>query len=131
MTIAYDRTQKAAKRAFSGWHISKQSEAVATCIAKMWDQWLRLLLRGRSPEPMIAGLLKYSRAVLALDERVAHADGIGLWVEFLPEDLQRGVAVEFTEVVFAVLPRNLLRKRQLRLLILVEEDLPRRAVGLR
>ena len=72
-----------------------------------------------------------SWSVLALDERVAHADGIGLWVECLPEDLQRGIAVEFTEVVFAVLPHILLRKGQLRLPILVEEDLPRRAVGLR
>ena len=62
---------------------------------------------------------------------VALASGVGLGIEFLPEDLQRGVAVEFTEVVFAVLPRNLLRKGQLRLPILVEEDLPRRAVGSR
>ena len=36
MTLVYPRTMKAAKRAFSGWHISKQTDAVASCIGKMW-----------------------------------------------------------------------------------------------
>ena len=53
MDVAYNRTLKAAQRAFSGWHISKQSDSVASCVGKMWDQWSRLLLRGRDPEPMI------------------------------------------------------------------------------
>ena len=38
MTIAYDRTVKAAKRAFRSWHISKQEDSIACCIGKMWDQ---------------------------------------------------------------------------------------------
>ena len=71
MTIAYDRTQKAAQRAFSGWHITKQSDSVASCIGKMWDQWFRLLLRGRDPEPMIAGLMKCSLASSPLDMSVS------------------------------------------------------------
>ena len=49
MTIAYDRTQKAAKRAFYGWHESKRPDAIAECLGKMWDQWSRLLLRGTQP----------------------------------------------------------------------------------
>ena len=43
MTVAYDRTMKAAKRAFYGWHGPKQDDAIAECMAKMWDQWSRLL----------------------------------------------------------------------------------------
>ena len=39
MDVAFNRTLKAAKRAFSGWHISKQEDSIACCIGKMWDQW--------------------------------------------------------------------------------------------
>ena len=46
MDVAYNRTLKAAKQAFRGWHISKQEDSIACCIAKLWDQWSRLLLRG-------------------------------------------------------------------------------------
>ena len=34
MNVAYPRTLKAAERAFSGWHISKQSDAIAICISQ-------------------------------------------------------------------------------------------------
>ena len=60
MDVAYNRTLKAAKRAFSGWHISKQTDSVASCVGKMWDQWSRLLLRGRDPEPMLSGLIRHA-----------------------------------------------------------------------
>ena len=58
MRVAYPRTLKAAQHAFSGWHVSKQDDSIASCIGKMWNQWSRLLLRGRDPEPMIAGLIR-------------------------------------------------------------------------
>ena len=34
MRIAYPRTMKAAQRAFSGWHVSKQTDSVASCIGQ-------------------------------------------------------------------------------------------------
>ena len=43
---------EAAKRAFYGWHAPKKDDAIQECLAKMWDQWSRLLMRGRDPEPM-------------------------------------------------------------------------------
>ena len=58
MDVAYNRTLKAAQRAFSGWHVSKQSDSVASCVGKMRGQWPRLLLRGRDPEPMLSGLIR-------------------------------------------------------------------------
>ena len=70
VTIAYDRTQKAAKRAFYGWHESKRPDAIAECLGKMWDQWSRLLLRGRNPEPMTAALIKYAILWVRYDRKI-------------------------------------------------------------
>jgi hypothetical protein len=49
MTVAYARTVTSAKRAFWGWHSRKKDDAIQECLAKRWDQWSRLLLRGRDP----------------------------------------------------------------------------------
>jgi hypothetical protein len=74
MTLVYPRTLKAAKRAFSGWHISKQTDAVASCIGKMWCQWSLLLLRGRDPEPMIAGLIRHALLFVKYDRKPSIVD---------------------------------------------------------
>lgn len=74
MDVAYSRTMKAAQRAFSGWHVSKQSDSVASCIGKMWDQWSRLLLRGRDPEPMIAGLIRHALLFVRYDRKPSIID---------------------------------------------------------
>ena len=76
MRVAYPRTLKAAERAFSGWHISKQRDAIATCTAKMWCQWSRLLLRGRNPEPMLSGLIKYALLLTALSQKSGSSSGV-------------------------------------------------------
>ena len=47
--VAYGRTLKAAGSAFKGWHERKREDAVAEMVAKMWDQWSRLLTRARTP----------------------------------------------------------------------------------
>ena len=52
MDLAYNRTMKAAKRAFWGWHESKIDDSIAECVAKTWDSWSRLLVKGKNPEPM-------------------------------------------------------------------------------
>jgi hypothetical protein len=70
MVVAYERTQKAAKRAFWGWHESKRDDAVAECMAKMWDQWSRLLKLGKNPEPMLSGLVKYALLWVRYDRRL-------------------------------------------------------------
>ena len=71
MDVAYLRTDKAAKRAFRNWHISKQQDSIACCIAKMWDPWSRLLLRGRDPEPMIAGLIRHALLFVKYDRIIS------------------------------------------------------------
>jgi len=71
MTISYERTLKAAKRAFYGWHESKRPDAIAECVAKLWDSWSRLLLRGRDPQPMLSGLIKFAVLWVRYDRRIA------------------------------------------------------------
>jgi hypothetical protein len=70
MTVAYARTVTSAKRAFWGWHSRKKDDAIQECLAKMWDQWSRLLLRGRDPEPMLKGLVKYAILWVRYDRRI-------------------------------------------------------------
>jgi len=70
MAVAYDRTQKAAKRAFYGWHESKRDDAVAECMAKMWDQWSRLIVKGKNPEPMTSALIKFAIMWVRYDRKI-------------------------------------------------------------
>jgi hypothetical protein len=70
MTVAYARTVASAKRAFWGWHSRKRDDAIQECLAKMWDQWSRLLLRGRDPEPMLRGLIKFAILWVRYDRRI-------------------------------------------------------------
>jgi len=70
MDLAYNRTMKAAKRAFWGWHESKRDDAIAECVAKLWDSWSRLVVRGRNPEPMTAALIKYAILWVRYDRKI-------------------------------------------------------------
>ena len=69
--VAYRRTLDAAKRAFKGWHERKRSDAVAEMVAKMWDQWSRLLVRGKDPERMVKTLIKWAVLWVRYDRKVA------------------------------------------------------------
>ena len=71
MTVAFEATRKAAKRAFWHWKSNKRDDAMQECLAKMWDQWSRLLLRGKNPEPMLGCLIKYALLWVRYDRRIA------------------------------------------------------------
>ncbi len=66
----YPRTLKAANRAFYGWHPRKKDDAIQECLAKMWDSYSRLLKRGKNPEPMISGLIKYAILWVRYDRKI-------------------------------------------------------------
>jgi hypothetical protein len=70
MANAYPRTMKAAKRSFYGWHPRKKDDAIQECLAKMWDSYSRLLKRGKNPEPMISGLIKYAVLWVRYDRKL-------------------------------------------------------------
>jgi hypothetical protein len=71
MTVAYERTQKAAKRAFWRWHEWKRDDAIQESVGKVWDSWSRLLLRGRDPEPLLAGIIRFAVLWTRYDRRIA------------------------------------------------------------
>jgi len=71
MTLVYPRTLKAAKRAFSGWHISKIDDVTAELVGKVWDSFIRLRLRGRDPEPMINSLIRWGLWWCRYDRKIA------------------------------------------------------------
>jgi hypothetical protein len=71
VTVAYDKTVRAARKSFRSWHRRKRDDAVQECVAKMWDQWIRLVNRGRDPVPLLPGLLKYAILWVRYDRRLA------------------------------------------------------------
>ncbi len=71
MRLAYTRTVKVARKTFRRWHVSKQDDAIQECLAKMWDQWIRLVQRGGNPEPIIGGLIHYAVMFVRYDRKVA------------------------------------------------------------
>ena len=63
MDVAYDRALRAAKRAFWDWHPSKRDDAQAEFMGKVWDQWWRLLERGKRPRAAALFLAPLGEAV--------------------------------------------------------------------
>jgi hypothetical protein len=51
--VAYLKAMRAAKRAFRHFPDSKRDDAEAEFIGKVWDQWWRVVERGKDPEPLL------------------------------------------------------------------------------
>jgi hypothetical protein len=71
MEVAYEATRKAARRAFWHWRENKREEALQTCLAQMWVQWVRILKAGKRPESMLGCLIKYACLFVRYDRRVS------------------------------------------------------------
>jgi len=69
--VAYPKTLKAAHKAFRSWHERKRQDAVQECLAKMWDQWVRLVNKGRNPEPMLGRLICWAILWVRYDRRLS------------------------------------------------------------
>ena len=69
--VAHERTVAAAHAAFREWHRRKRDDAVAEMVGKMWDQWARLLMRGKDPEPMLRPLIHWARLWVRYDRKIA------------------------------------------------------------
>ena len=69
--VAYPRTLRAAQRAFKSWHERKRADAIQESVAKLWDEWLRLVNRGKNPEPLLNGLIKFAILWVRYDRRLA------------------------------------------------------------
>ena len=69
--VAYPTALRAAQRAFKSWHERKRADAIQECLAKMWDEWIRLVNRGRNPEPLLKGLIKFAILWVKYDRRLS------------------------------------------------------------
>ena len=69
--VAYPRALKAAHKAFKTWHERKRQDSVQECLAKLWQEWVLLVNRGRNPEPLLNGLIKYAILWVRYDRRIA------------------------------------------------------------
>lgn len=68
--VAYPFALRAAKRAFKAWHERKRDDAEAEFLAKMWDQWARLLVKGQDPEPMLWPLIHWAKMWVRYDRKI-------------------------------------------------------------
>lgn len=72
MSIAYEPTMKAARRAFWKWHERKREDAIQTSVAMMWVQWVRVVNSGKKrPESMLGGLIKFACLHVKYDRPVS------------------------------------------------------------
>jgi hypothetical protein len=71
MEVVYPNAQRAARRAFRGWPDSKRDDAQAEFMAKVWDQWVRLLERGKDPELLLYPLLYWAKRWVQFDRRLS------------------------------------------------------------
>ncbi len=69
--VAYPKTLKAAHKAFRSWHERKRADAIQECLAKLWDEWVRLVNRGKNPEPLLKGLIKFAILWVKYDRRLS------------------------------------------------------------
>jgi len=69
--VAYPFAVRAARRAFRRWPEQKRLDAEAEFMAKLWDQWKRLLDKGRDPEPLLWPLLYWSKHWCFQDRRLS------------------------------------------------------------
>lgn len=68
--VAYPKTQKAARRAFWHWRENKRDDAIQECHAKVWDQWYRLVAKGKNPEPILGCLIKFALLWVRYDRKL-------------------------------------------------------------
>jgi hypothetical protein len=69
--VAYPFALRAAKRAVKKWPERKKDDAEAEFLAKLWDQWKRLLDKGRDPEPLLWPLLYWAKKWVYQDRRLS------------------------------------------------------------
>ncbi len=69
--VAYPRALKAAQKAFKSWHERKRADCQQEFLGKLWKEWVLLVKRGRNPEPLLNGLIKYAILWVRYDRRIA------------------------------------------------------------
>jgi hypothetical protein len=71
LAVAYEPTLRAAERAFKRWPERKRDDGEAEFMGKVWDQWKRLLERGKDPEPLLYPMIHWAKQWVRYDRRIA------------------------------------------------------------
>lgn len=69
--VAYPRALKAAHKAFTFFHERKRLDCQQEFLGKLWQEWILLVKRGRNPEPLLNGLIKYAILWVRYDRRIS------------------------------------------------------------
>jgi hypothetical protein len=70
MSVAYQRAERAAWRAFKKWHPRKQDDAVQEALCKMWYQWWCCLEKGKDPAGMVGPLIHWAIMHVRYDRKI-------------------------------------------------------------
>lgn len=71
MTIAYDRAERAARRAFKKWHSRKREDAIAEMVAKVWATWRYNLEKGKDPVALLGPNIHFAILWVRYDRKIA------------------------------------------------------------
>ncbi len=69
--VAYPRALKVSHRTFKSWHERKRADCQQEFLGKLWQEWILLVNRGRNPEPLLNGLIKYAILWVRYDRRIS------------------------------------------------------------
>lgn len=71
MTLAYDRAERAARRAFKKWHSRNRADAIAECVAKVWATWTYNLEKGKDPVALLGPNIHFAILFVRYDRKTA------------------------------------------------------------
>lgn len=71
MALAYQRAERAARRAFRKWHERKRDDAIAECVGKVWATWVYNLAKGKDPVALLGPNIRFAILWVRYDRKVA------------------------------------------------------------
>lgn len=71
VALAYDRAERAARRAFKAWHPRKREDAIAECVAKVWATWRFNQAKGKEPLALIGPNIRFAILWVRYDRKIA------------------------------------------------------------
>jgi hypothetical protein len=71
MAIAHQRAERAARRAFKGWHPRKRDDAVAECVGKVWATWVYNVEKGKDPVALLGPNIHWAILWVRYDRKIA------------------------------------------------------------
>lgn len=71
MALAFQRAERAARRAFKAWHSRKREEAVAEMVGKVWATWRYNLTKGKDPLALLGPNIRWAILWVRYDRKIA------------------------------------------------------------